>query len=97
MQRYYGNWSTLTEMCDDFQIDEASLTDCDILFARYDTPEYEGYAFVVFRKDNVLYEVHGSHCSCNGLEGLWEAEATTIEALRMRDDAEMLTAVEAPA
>jgi hypothetical protein len=56
----------------------------EILLASYGTPSYEGYAFVLFRRDGKLYEVNGSHCSCYGLEGQWDPEETTTEALRHR-------------
>ena len=38
-------------------------------------------AFIVFKHSNRMYEVHGSHCSCNGFEGQWEPEETTVEAI----------------
>lgn len=41
-------------------------------------------AFVLFEKDGKLYEQHGSHCSCHGLEGQWQPEETTIESLAHR-------------
>jgi len=56
----------------------------EILLASYGTPSYEGYAFVLFRRDGKLWEVNGSHCSCYELEGQWEPEETTPEALRHR-------------
>ena len=56
----------------------------DILLASYGTPAYEGYAFVLFRRDGKLFEVNGSHCSCYGLEGQWNPEKTSVEALRFR-------------
>ena len=56
----------------------------NILFAYYDCPPYEGYAFVLFEKDGQLYEVNGSHCSCMGLENQWDPEKTTIEAMLFR-------------
>jgi len=56
----------------------------EILLASYGTPSYEGYAFVLARKEGKLYEVNGSHCSCYGLEDQWDPEETTIEALRHR-------------
>jgi hypothetical protein len=59
-------------------------TDDEILWAAYETPCYEGYAMVVFKRDDKLYEVNGSHCSCMGLEGQWSPEETTWEALKMR-------------
>lgn len=57
---------------------------CEILLASYGTPAYEGYAFVLFRRDGKLWEVDGSHCSCYELEGQWDPEQTTVEALRYR-------------
>ncbi len=58
-----------------------------ILLASYTYEDYSGDAFVLCKKDGVLYEVNGSHCSCYGLEGQWAPEATTKAALvaRMRD------------
>lgn len=55
-----------------------------MLFASYEYADYAGDAFVLFRKDGKLYEVNGGHCSCYGLEGQWEPEETTIEALEHR-------------
>lgn len=55
-----------------------------VLFAVYKSESYSGYAFVLFEKDGVLYEVNGSHCSCYGLEGQWMPEETTLEALEHR-------------
>lgn len=60
--------------------------DITLLYACYDLDGYEGRATVVFILDNKLYEVHGSHCSCYGLEGQWAPELTTLEALRKRTD-----------
>lgn len=56
----------------------------EILLASYGTPSYEGYAFVLFRRDGKLWEVDGSHCSCYGLAGQWDPEQTTVDALRHR-------------
>jgi hypothetical protein len=56
----------------------------EILLASYGQGNYEGDAFVLFRKDGKLYEVNGGHCSCYGLEGQWEPEETTVDALRYR-------------
>lgn len=61
--------------------------DRQFLVARYDQECYEGSAFVLFRKDGKLYEVHGSHCSCYGLEGQWAPEETDWKALAMRSAA----------
>ena len=61
------------------------LEGATILIAIYDTPCYEGYAFVLYEKDGELFEVNGSHCSCYGLEGQWEPSKTNWKALDMRE------------
>lgn len=64
--------------------DSPEFKGVEILLASYGTGEYEGSAFVLFRRDGQLYEVNGSHCSCYGLENQWDPELTTVEALRHR-------------
>jgi len=63
---------------------EGFPSDDEILFASYGGGSYDGDAVVIYERDGTLYEVHGSHCSCYGLEGQWEPEATTWAALAMR-------------
>jgi len=53
-----------------------------ILLAVYETGNYEGQAFVIFENNGQVYIVAASHCSCYGLEGRWDFEETTVEALR---------------
>lgn len=74
-----------SEIAGAFEIEESELEGCKILFAVYKTESYEGSALVIFAKDGKLFEVNGSHCSCNGLEEQWSPEETSLEALRMRD------------
>jgi len=59
--------------------------DSEVIFASYGGGSYEGDAFVLFERSGKLFEVHGSHCSCNGLEGQWKPEETTWAALAMRE------------
>ena len=40
--------------------------------------------FLLKDKDEKLYEVHGSHCSCYGFEGQFDLEETSIEVLKFR-------------
>lgn len=67
-----------------------------ILYADYQTGNYEGSAYVL-GYDNVqdkFFEVHGGHCSCYGLEGQWNEEYCTLSELkelitrRLKDRAE---------
>ena len=80
---FYGKFESKSDICHEFQIEESALAGCKILFAAYEA-DYEGTALVVFRKNRKLYEVQGAHCSCYGLEGQWEPEATAIEAFHHR-------------
>ena len=91
---FLNNWDCLEDMKGDFwpkgEIGfsegrtERELEGVEIVLASYGTPSYEGYAFVLFKKDGKLYEVNASHCSCYGLEGQWEPERTSVEDLLYR-------------
>jgi len=96
MSKYFGRFDSREDVAREFgqtvnykwddpiEILPTFPTEEQILFAVYDTPDYDGYGFVLLKIDGMLFEVHGSHCSCYGLEDQWELEPTTIEALRMR-------------
>ncbi len=60
------------------------MKNCNILLAWYGNGGYDGSAFVLFERDGQLYEVNGGHCSCYGLEGQWDPELTSVEALTYR-------------
>jgi hypothetical protein len=81
---FCGNWGNVEEMLKDFDVSADAVKDATILFAQYDYIDYEGFAFVLFKRDGFLYEVNGSHCSCYGLEGQWDPEETFPEALLKR-------------
>ena len=61
-----------------------SLKDTTLLFCTYSFGSYDGSAWVLLTKDGKLYEVNGGHCSCYGLEGQWEPEEVTLEAIKHR-------------
>lgn len=82
MSNYFEEFDNKQDVEEQFDIKLAD--DIEILLAWYDTGNYEGQAFVLFRLDGKLFEVNGSHCSCDGLEGQWEPEETNYKALKMR-------------
>jgi len=93
MAKYFGHFTDRgsvanaflnTSYCSDFVTPSDFPSDDEMLIAVYETPSYEGYAFVLFERNGQLFEVHGSHCSCYGLEDQWTPEATSWEALAMR-------------
>lgn len=95
---YFGSWSNHEEMGNswferyDYEADEYKAVvpasfpaGEEVLFASYGRQDYTGDALVLYRKGGKLYEAHGSHCSCYGLEDQWAPEETTVEALAMRE------------
>ena len=78
----FDGWSNEQEIAGSFQTDPANVT--GVIAALYGQESYEGSAFVLMIKEGKLFEVHGSHCSCMGLEDQWSEEPTSIEALRRR-------------
>lgn len=81
MQVYHEDFASLNDVESEFCVSLAHEEDFRVLFAVYTQEDYEGDAFVVFEQHGKLYEVHGGHCSCHGLEGQWEPEETSAEAL----------------
>ena len=80
---FLGDWNCLKDVCSDFQIDAKDLEKegVYVLLGIYEYEDYSGSAFVLFLKDDKLYEVNGGHCSCYGLEEQWEPEETSVAAL----------------
>jgi hypothetical protein len=85
---YLNDWEHggKTQMLRDFGITEEDLDGFEVLLASYSYVDYEGYAFVLLKKDNQLFEVNCQHCSCFGLSGEWEVEESSKESLLRRLD-----------
>lgn len=94
MKRFWVDWGGdrydgkqgYDVMLEDFAITEETVKEEEILFAVYTYEDYMGDAFVIFHRDDRLYEVHGGHCSCYGLEDQWEPEETTWAAIAVRPE-----------
>ena len=82
MNRYFGDFNSVEDVESQWA-GQGSLDGAQVIAAVYATGSYEGDAMIVFRRDGKLYEVHCSHCSCNGLD-VWSPEETTYEALTDR-------------
>ena len=81
---YFNNFHDKQDIIRNFEIQESTLDDANIKFASYGGMSYEGDAIVILTRGDKVYEVHGSHCSCYGLEEQWDEEETTWEALHDR-------------
>ena len=84
MKKFFGDFTDRESVLRQFDVKEEDFVNSEIIFAIYSCEGYEGSAFVLFKKDESLFEVNGGHCSCYGLEGQFEPEETTVEALRYR-------------
>jgi hypothetical protein len=84
---FKGDFYNIDDVTNEFELREDYFEDLqyEVLYAEYKfAGGYDGSAFVLFRSNGKLYEVNGDHCSCFGLEGQWEPEETSVEALLMR-------------
>lgn len=76
---FFGSFGNKSDVCKQFEISDFDGT---VIFAVYDMYGYEGEAEVIFVNDGNFYMVHGSHCSCYGLEDQWEPIEMPINGLR---------------
>ena len=77
MSNYLENFSSWADVQEQFRMNQPEPD--EVLFALYDTPDYEGFAEVVYRNGNNFYWASGSHCSCYGLEDQWAPEEYDAE------------------
>jgi hypothetical protein len=82
MYKFFGDFGSVEDI-ENMWAGVGSLSEATVIAAIYDTGDYSGDAMVVYRKEGKLYEVHCSHCSCNGLDS-WRPEETTYEVLMDR-------------
>lgn len=68
---YQGDFDNWEDVQCQFAMTEKEPT--KVIYAAYDTGNWEGHAVVAYRKGrNKYYLVEGGHCSCYGLEGQWD-------------------------
>ena len=79
---YRGDWNERDDVFRDFALQDRFTI--DIIFAYYSYEDYSGTAHVIGfdNEKNTYFEVHGSHCSCYGLEDQWDEERCTLEELK---------------
>lgn len=83
---YLGNWDGLDDVLRDFAVDKSVVKGYRVIVAGYSYEDYSGSAFVLLKKGHKYYEVHGSHCSCYGLEGQFDIEESSKASLKHRVD-----------
>ena len=80
---FYEDFDDIENLKKSYHITDEDLEGVDILYSEYECYPYEGYSIVLFKKDEKLFIVEASHCSCDALEGKWDPIETCEEALRI--------------
>lgn len=81
LKLFHGEFENGSDVISEFEIPEADRVGLTIHWAEYIPGDYCGSAFVLYEKDGKLFRADGSHCSCFGLEGQWEADPTSTDDL----------------
>lgn len=83
---YLNDWADgqEAEMLSDFSITKDDIAGVSVIVASYTQEDYSGSAYVLFERDGKLFEVHGGHCSCYGLEDQWEPEDADRDSILHR-------------
>jgi hypothetical protein len=79
MSVYFDIFSNWGDVQNNFDMSEPEP---DVLFAAYEYENYSGEALVLFKRDGDLWMVEAGHCSCYGLEEMWDPEQATPQQLR---------------
>uniref|UniRef100_A0AB39CCS6 Integrase n=1 Tax=Pseudomonas phage RVTF4 TaxID=3236931 RepID=A0AB39CCS6_9VIRU len=79
---FYNDFSDVSDVISNYRGNAANdLDGAHVIHADYTYEDYSGSSYVLYYKDGKYFEVHGSHCSCYGLEDQWEPEEVTITQL----------------
>jgi hypothetical protein len=76
-KEYHDNFANWADVLSNFNVKD--IPEPDLVFAAYETPPYEGRAYVVFKDDAGWHYVYGGHCSCYGLEGNGTSKASILK------------------
>lgn len=79
---FVGDFTCISDLMERFNIVPSDLDGCLVMLAWYGYGSYCGHAYVLFSKAGKLFDVEGSHCSCDGLVGQWDPVETCVEKLR---------------
>lgn len=82
MTKFCEGFSNIEDIIKEFEITMENLEGCEILYAAYETGMCDGSALVLFKKNDELFVVEASHCSCYGLEGQWDPVLTNEVVLK---------------
>lgn len=88
-QKYFYDFSSWKSVQKNFETDFPEPP--EVLAASYEYANYYGTAWVVYADESgIIWEVHGSHCSCYGLEGQWAPElmgprSIALKMIKMRN------------
>ena len=76
----------LSHIASSYDTDLHDLNELEFLIAYESVGAWgcDSSSFFLVRKENKLYEVNGSHCSCYGFKGQWILDETDKNSLLLR-------------
>ena len=82
-----ASWELKNHIASVFEIPIEDLDEITILIAYESVGSFgcDSSNWFLFLKDSVLYEVAGSHCSCDGFEGQWDPQETNAKYLKSKN------------
>jgi hypothetical protein len=81
---FVGLFTSLEDIAREFDIDIEVLNEFDVCIAFFERDSYDGYGYVVLKKEELFYEVFGAWNRTTGLYREWRPEQTTLEELQAR-------------
>lgn len=81
---FKGKFTSAADVAHAFRIPLSVLDSVHLLIASYAKCKRSGIAFILYSRDDRLYEINANHCSCGGLEGQWIPDETTTQSLLFR-------------
>jgi hypothetical protein len=84
---FHEDFKDIDELKREYHLSDEDLQGVEILYAIYRTGCWEGQSLVLFKKDDRIFIVHASHCSCYGLQGQWDPIETNEKTLKMEIEA----------
>lgn len=99
---FLHDFESIEDIKSNFGVSEPEFDVSHVLLAYYHVGDYgcDSSAYVLFESGGELFEVHGSHCSCHGLNESsyaggatqWDPELVTLDYLNIQHKNEFMDA-----
>lgn len=84
---FHEDFESIEHLKKQYEITDQDLEGVEILYAVYRIGSYDGQSIVLLKKNDKLFIIDASHCSCYGLETQWCPIETCEGALKKEIEA----------